>query len=230
MRKETWNSSGNKSFPLIHSNAKLAFLITTSFILFPLLYLLLSLTTLKWHVKMATRRWNLNWNTNMLSLPTLPTLYNYGKIDMTLYFCPLDSQRGIIKCEPNASSLFILTLLNDVLTNIKMLLIVQGLLVPFACLGSGDPVRVLHLYTTNTLDTLWSIYCWDICTTCHYQNYVLLYWLIRSCSCWSLSVTTWLTDWLRLSPALYCAVPYIAACVEISRTVLWDRSIVVHEE
>ena len=30
----------------------------------------------------------------------------------------------------------------------------QGLIVPFACVGSGDPVRVLHLYTTNTLDTL----------------------------------------------------------------------------
>ena len=31
---------------------------------------------------------------------------------------------------------------------------VQGLFVPFACVGSGDPVRVLLLYTTNTLDTL----------------------------------------------------------------------------
>ena len=29
---------------------------------------------------------------------------------------------------------------------------VQGLSVPFACVGSGDPVRVLRLYTTNTLD------------------------------------------------------------------------------
>ena len=27
----------------------------------------------------------------------------------------------------------------------------QGLSVPFACVGSGDPVRVLRLYTTNTL-------------------------------------------------------------------------------
>ena len=33
-------------------------------------------------------------------------------------------------------------------------LMVQGLSVPFACVGSGDPVRVLHLYTMNTLDTL----------------------------------------------------------------------------
>ena len=30
----------------------------------------------------------------------------------------------------------------------------QGLFIPFACVGSGDPVRVLRLYTTNTLDTL----------------------------------------------------------------------------
>ena len=36
----------------------------------------------------------------------------------------------------------------------KIGLILQGLFVPFACVGSGDPVRVLRLYTTNTLDTL----------------------------------------------------------------------------
>ena len=30
--------------------------------------------------------------------------------------------------------------------------IMQGLSIPFACVGSGDPVRVLCLYTTNTLD------------------------------------------------------------------------------
>ena len=28
----------------------------------------------------------------------------------------------------------------------------QGLSIPFAYVGSGDPVRVLHLYTMNTLD------------------------------------------------------------------------------
>ena len=32
--------------------------------------------------------------------------------------------------------------------------IMQGLSILFACVGSGDPVRVLHLYTTNTLDIL----------------------------------------------------------------------------
>ena len=45
----------------------------------------------------------------------------------------------------------------------------QGLSVPITCIGSGDPVRVLHLYTTNTLDIFWSIYCWGICTTCRYR-------------------------------------------------------------
>ena len=30
----------------------------------------------------------------------------------------------------------------------------QGLSIPFACVGSDDPVRVLRLYTTYTLDIL----------------------------------------------------------------------------
>ena len=33
-------------------------------------------------------------------------------------------------------------------------LYMQGLSIPFACIGSGDPVRVLRLYTMNTLDIL----------------------------------------------------------------------------
>ena len=36
--------------------------------------------------------------------------------------------------------------------------IMQGLSVPIACVGSGDPVRVLRLYTTNTLDILCKVY------------------------------------------------------------------------
>ena len=39
------------------------------------------------------------------------------------------------------------------LINIQMF-IMQGLFVPFARVGSGDPVRVLRLYTTSTLDTI----------------------------------------------------------------------------
>ena len=32
--------------------------------------------------------------------------------------------------------------------------IMQGLSIPFACVESSDPVRFLHLYTTDTLDIL----------------------------------------------------------------------------
>ena len=35
----------------------------------------------------------------------------------------------------------------------------QGFIRPIARVGSGDPVRVLCLYTTNTLDEVCSIYC-----------------------------------------------------------------------
>ena len=35
----------------------------------------------------------------------------------------------------------------------------QGFIRLVACVGSGDPVRVLHLYTTITLDEVCSIYC-----------------------------------------------------------------------
>ena len=34
----------------------------------------------------------------------------------------------------------------------EVITMLQGLSVPFACVGSGDPVRVLRLYTTSTLD------------------------------------------------------------------------------
>ena len=35
----------------------------------------------------------------------------------------------------------------------------QGFIRPVAHVGSGDPVRVLRLYTTITLDEVCSIYC-----------------------------------------------------------------------
>ena len=41
----------------------------------------------------------------------------------------------------------------------------QGLFVPFARVGSGDPVRVLRLLHNKYAGYNWSIYCWDICTT-----------------------------------------------------------------
>ena len=38
-------------------------------------------------------------------------------------------------------------------------LLLQGFIRPVARVGSVDPVRVLRLYTTNTLDEVCSIYC-----------------------------------------------------------------------
>ena len=35
----------------------------------------------------------------------------------------------------------------------------QGFIRLIAHVGSGDPVRILRLYTTNTLDEVCSIYC-----------------------------------------------------------------------
>ena len=101
---------------------------------------------------------------------------------------------------------------------------VQGLSVPFACVGSGDPVRVLCLYTTNTLDTRWSIYCWDICTTCCYQTYVLLL------KPYTLRLPTmmrvlWLEACWQIRSTLYCVVSFIAPSVDASRTVFWDHSV-----
>ena len=42
---------------------------------------------------------------------------------------------------------------------ISILLVCKCFIRPVACVGSGDPVRVLHLYTTITLDEVCSIYC-----------------------------------------------------------------------
>ena len=104
--------------------------------------------------------------------------------------------------------------------------IMQGLFVPFACVGSSDPVRVLHLYTTNTLDTLWSIYCWDLCTTCCYQIYLLL---VQALQLWDflLLIRTLLKYLAKCALTLYCVVTYICACVDASRTVFWDRSYMI---
>ena len=100
----------------------------------------------------------------------------------------------------------------------------QGLFIRFLCVGSGDPVRVLHLYTMNTLDTLWSIYCWDICKTCHYWICVLL---AQPLQLWDflLLIRIPLKHLVKCAPTLYCVVTYIYACVDASRTVFWDRSV-----
>ena len=95
---------------------------------------------------------------------------------------------------------------------------------PVACVGSGDPVRVLCLYTTNTLDEVWSIYCWDICTTCRYQSTCYSMGaseptMLSVCSCWLLA-----HEWALV---LYCTMPFIAACVDAIGTVFWDRPVAI---
>ena len=99
----------------------------------------------------------------------------------------------------------------------------QGLFVPIARVGSGNPVRVLRLLHNKDAGYNWSIYCWDICTTCCYQTYVLSY--SQMCTGWVLSTTD-----CRMIAALYCAVPFIVACVDVSRTVFRDRSLKTEDQ
>ena len=99
-----------------------------------------------------------------------------------------------------------------------------------ACVGSGDPVRVLRLYTTNTLDEVCSIYCWDICTTCRYRSTCYSTGAsgptaLSVCSRLCLVANCSTKNWARLLTArvLYCTVPFIATCVDAIGTVFWDR-------
>ena len=94
-----------------------------------------------------------------------------------------------------------------------------------ACVGSGDPVRVLRLYTMNTLDEVCSIYCWDICTTCRYRSTcystgasgpTALSVCSRLCLVTNCSTENW-------ALVLYCTMPFIATCVDAIGTVFWDR-------
>ena len=79
-----------------------------------------------------------------------------------------------------------------------------------ACIGSGDPVRVLRLYTTNTLDEVCSIYCWDICTTCRYRS---------TCYSTGASGPTVLSVCSRLCLVANCWTVCPSVCL---RTVLYD--------
>ena len=93
-----------------------------------------------------------------------------------------------------------------------------------ARVGSCDPVRVLRLYTTITLDEVCSIYCWDICTTCHYRSTcystcasgpTALSVCSRLCLVANCSTENW-------ALVLYCTMPFIATCVDAIGTVFWD--------
>ena len=74
----------------------------------------------------------------------------------------------------------------------------QGLFVPFACVGSGDPVRVLRLLHNKYTGFNWGIYCWDNVQLVATKSNVLLYSLPTSVQlcCWRAS--------LRMSIVLYC--------------------------
>ena len=83
--------------------------------------------------------------------------------------------------------------------------IVQGLFVPFARIGSGDPLRVLHLFHNEYTGYNWSIYCWDFVQLVTTRSNVLFYlsptsvrlliWLL-CCPAreWTLYCTRW---WLK---------------------------------
>ena len=102
----------------------------------------------------------------------------------------------------------------------------QGFIRLVARIGSGDPVRVLRLYTTITLDEVCSIYCWDICTTCRYQSTcystctsgpTALSVCSRLCLVANCSTKNWarLTDWLTYWPT-------VTDWLTDSRTVLYN--------
>ena len=102
--------------------------------------------------------------------------------------------------------------------------LLQGFIRPVARVGSGDPVRVLRLYTTITLDEVCSIYCWDICTTCCYQS--MCYSMCASgpttlsvCSRLCLVANCSTKNWALV---LYCTMSFIAICVDAIGTVFWD--------
>ena len=101
---------------------------------------------------------------------------------------------------------------------------------PVARVGSVDPVRVLRLYTTITLDEVCSIYCWDICTICRYRS---------KCYSTCASGPTTLSVCSRLCLVancprvfeclsvliLYCTMPFITTCVDTIGTVFWYRPV-----
>ena len=108
---------------------------------------------------------------------------------------------------------------------------------PVARIGSGDPVRVLRLYTMITLDEVCSVYCWDICTTCRYQSmcYSTCVSGPTALSVCSRLCPTKNCAWLTLlwmcecvCPVLYCTMPFIATCVDAIGMVFWDRPVLVN--
>ena len=106
----------------------------------------------------------------------------------------------------------------------------QGFIRPVARVGSGDPARVLRLYTTITLDEVCSIYCWDICTTCRYRS--MCYSTCAPgptapsvCSLLCPQPNCWRLNWRLTTDDWPCTVLYNAFYgyfVDAIGTVFWD--------
>ena len=93
--------------------------------------------------------------------------------------------------------------------------------------GSGDPVRVLRLFHNKYTGYNWSIYCWDYVQLVATKSNVLLYLLPMSVQlcCWRVSL--WKNE-PDLNAVLYCMVPYIATCVDVSwNGIFRDRSVIL---
>ena len=117
----------------------------------------------------------------------------------------------------------------------RELFIMQGLFVPFACVGSGDPVRVLRLYTTNTLDVLLKhlllrrMYNLPLpILLCYAQAlHSETSYCYRDCVTPSACVQVTLCEChvrIPIPRTVLCGALY-TACVDASRMVFWDRSV-----
>ena len=83
-------------------------------------------------------------------------------------------------------------------------------------------MRVLHLFHNKYTGYNWSIYCWDYVQLVTTESNVLLYLLPTSVQlcCWQ--ADAWMFEWV----VLYCAVLYIAACVDVNwNGIFRDRSL-----
>ena len=91
----------------------------------------------------------------------------------------------------------------------------QGLSVPFACVGSGDPVRVLRLYTRIH---------WIYFEAFISETYVQLVATDANVLCAQALRSETPNYYYCCSRTVLCGALY-TACVDASRTVFWDRSV-----
>ena len=105
-----------------------------------------------YEIRPMSGRYASYWNAFLFELKLWNTRYNLTTVNFLLFN---NFHFSIVRCSGTTVARF--------------------LFVPFARVGSGDPVRVLRLLHNKYAGYNWSIYCWDICTTCRYRNYVLRY-------------------------------------------------------